>query len=424
MGFKKGHDPNRNTAGRPSIVENAKKKDSLAAAYPNVIQKFRIHEDMRTWRYGVDSYDNLQLHDRNIIHRIYRQVMIDPHLTSQWNTRINKTIDKQFQVKDANGNEREDLTELIKKPWLFDLIKAILDSYLYGFSLIEFGPVENKTFCSYRNEQGKQQPPINVIDRDYVKPEWGIIVKNWGDIQGLDYTDPQFQNQLLFCGKIHDGGILFNATKYILFKDNCLANWSEFAEVFGMPIRVGKTTAEGDERARFLQTMKTIGANGYGIIDPEDSLEYITQGFTDSWQVYNNLITYCDSQVSKLIFGQDVISNNTGHVIGKVGENISNLYGETDAKYIASVLTNECFTKWTALGLGDFTGCRFVWDTSEKVDLVNQMDIALKATQATGKLLDVEFAEEQFGLEFSEEDLNTAVAPSKTMEKIKNFYSK
>ena len=422
MAFKKGHDPNRNTAGRP--IENAKKKESIAAAYPNIIQKFRIHEDMRTWRYGVDSYDNLQLHDRNIIHRIYRQVMIDPHLTSQWNTRLNKTIDKQFQVQDANGNEREDLTELIKQPWLFDLIKGILDSQLYGFSLIEFGPVDNKTFCDYKNDQGKQQPAINVIDRDYVKPEFGIIVKNWSDIQGLDYTDAQFQNQLLFVGKIHDGGILFNAAKYILFKDNCLANWSEFAEVFGMPIRVGKTTAEGDERARFLQTMKTIGANGYGIIDPEDTLEYISQGFTDSWQVYNNLIAYCDSQVSKLIFGQDVISNNTGHVIGKVGENISNLYGETDAKLIASILTNECFAKWTALGLGDFTGCKFTWDTSEKVDLPTQMDIALKATQATGKLLDVEFAEEQFGLKFSDQDLNPAVTPTKTMEKIKNFYSK
>lgn len=422
--FKKGFDPRRNTEGRPVIVENViKKKQSVAAEYPNVIQWFRVHEDMAQWKYAVDSYDNIQLHDRSILHRIYRQVIIDPHLSAQWNTRKLKTINKEFSIVDSAGNENEELTALLKSAWFNDLVNAILDNFLYGFSLIEFGPVESGMFQPYINNKNKLQPAINVIDRDYVKPEFGIIVKNHGDVQGLEFNETGYQNQLLFVGKIHDAGLLFNATKYVLFKDNCLANWSEFAEVFGMPVRVGKTTAEGDDRKRFLQTMKTIAGNGYGIIDPEDSLEYISQGFTDSWQVYNNLIAYCDSQISKLVFGQDVISNNTGHVIGKVGENVSNLYGDSDAKFVANIINSQCLEKWTKLGLANFTGYYFKYDTSEKVDLVDQIDIAVKASQATGKLLDVKYAEETFGLKFTDQEINPALDGKKINEAIKNFYA-
>jgi len=412
-----------NPSGRP---KNYVRKSATGAEYQRVIQNFRTHEDMQTYQMGLLDYDNLNLHSRYMMHRVFRNVLMDAHLQSQWKTRVFKTLEKEYKITDINGEENHDLTALIDTPWFRDLMHYILEKELWGFSLIELGPVENNSFIPYLGDNNKLFPGINCLDRDYIKPEYGIIVKNYGDITGLYIDDPAYKNQLLFCGKIHDAGILYNATKFVLFKANAIANWSEYAEIFGMPLRIGKTSGEDADRSRLLQALKQMGSNGYGVIDTQDMIENLDVSKSDTFQIYNQLIAYCDSQVSKLIFGQDVISNNTGHVIGKVGENISNMYGTVDAKNLAQIINEECLWRFTTLGIGDFTNCVFKWDTSEKVDLVSRADMDLKLSQASGLRIDPEYVEETYGTILGDEPINPApdenVEVQKMKEKIKNFY--
>lgn len=422
MKFQKGHDPRRNLSGRPTnAIVKPEKKSNSAAQYLFERQKYRVHEDMQTFRYAWDDYENIYQYRREFLHRIYRQIIVDPHLKSQWETRKMKTIEREFKVM-RNGEEVEELSQVLKKKWFYDLMHHALDSKLWGFSLIEFGPVRDRAFQDYIGTNKKLYPAINVVDRDYVKPEWAIIVKEMGLTEGLSFFDPSVRDQLLFVGETHSAGLLFHMVKYILFKDNCLANWSEWAEIFGMDLRIAKTTAEGSDRQRLLQQLKQIGSAGYGILDLDDVFEFHGTSRQDAFKVYEELIKYIDTQVSKLIFGQDVVTNNTGRVIGQTGENIANMYGNADGKFVRSVINDMAFPKFTALGVADFTGCTFEWDIEEKLTLKERADIDLEISQMnTGSKIDPEYIEETYGTRLIE-SLETDEDTIKTAEKLKNLY--
>lgn len=418
MRFQKGNDPRRNLAGRPT--NKIPKDPKSAAQYIFERQKYRIHEDMQTWRYAVDDFENIYQYRREFLHRIYRQIIVDPHLTSQWNTRKMKTIERQYKIVDKEGNKNQDLENILKSSWFYDLLNGILDSRLWGFSLIEFGPVENSQFIDYKGENNKIYPGVNIIDRDYVKPEFGIVVKEMGLITGLNIHDPEFADQLLLIGEKHNAGLLFNMAKYILFKDNCIANWSEWSELFGQDLRIVKSTAEGDDRKRLLQQLKQIGSSGYGIIDPDDMFEFHGTARTDAYKVYNELIDYIDTQISKLIFGQDVVTNNTGRIVGTVGENISNIYGNADGEFVKSILNTYCFPRFTKLGIGNFDGYSLEWDTTEKMNLTQKADVDLKISQM-GFRIDPDYIQETYGTVLDKEN-PTEMNEVQQAEKIKSLY--
>jgi phage gp29-like protein len=210
-----------------------------------------------------------------------------------------------------------------------------------------------------------------------VKPELGVITSMPGNKEGISFADPEYSKYLmLISSDFRDTGILGKAAKYILFKDNALSNWSEWAEVFGMDKRIGYTNTQGIDRQNFITALRDMGANAYGVFTADDKIEYLGTNRTDAYQVYLELIRYTDAQTSKLVFGQDVVSNETGKLKGTVGENIANMYGDNDARFVAGLVNSRLKPLMENLGF-DFQGCYFKWDSTEKLKLVDRADVDL-----------------------------------------------
>lgn len=364
-------------------------------------QIYRMHEDLLKLRIALDECENLTLFNREQLHRIYREVYKDPHLISQWCTRKLKTLEKEFNLVNEADEPNPKATQLLDSQWFMDLMDELLESKLWGFRLIELGPVKDKKIVPYRAANNRVYDAINPINPDHVKPEWGTITLDAGTASGVPFEGGPYDAGLIFVGKRHDFGIMLAAVKYVLFKNNCVENWSEWAEIFGMDMRVGKTFAEGDTRKEFLNTLKTMGSSGYGIIDKEDEIEHFGTARTDAYKVYQELINTADTNVSKLIFGQDVISNNTGHVIGKTGENVSNLYGTADAKWLARVINDLVLPKLINLGFTELAGLRFKWDTNEKLTMTEQSEIDYKISQMGYKPAK-KYLEDKYGCQLEE----------------------
>lgn len=365
------------------VINQAIEKRRSTADFISGKQEFRMREDLMRLRIALDSADNNTQFNREDLYRIYRECFKDPHLRSQWCTRKLKTMEKEFGVVDKAGTKNEELSELLDSEWFMDLIDEILESKAWGFSFIEFGPIsEDKTkLMPYRIKNGRICPAINSIDRQYVKPEFGFIGLEPSSTSGIPIFGGQFDKSTLFVGKYHDYGWMESAVKYVLFKNNCAENWSEWAEIFGMDLRIGKTDAEGEAKKKFLKSLKDMGASGYGVIDKEDELEFFGTARTDAYRVYEAFMDTTDKNISKLIFGQDVVSNNTGQVVGKTGENISNLYGDSDAKFVARIINKEVLPKLEAMGFPSFKGFKFRWDNTEKLTLKDNAEIDLKISQ-------------------------------------------
>ena len=372
-------------------------------------QTFEVFNDSVKLRLALDQANSLGNFNREQLHEVYRQTWRDTHLQSQWNTRKLKTIHREWKLVDNAENENDDLTELLDSTWFIKFIEFALDSKMWGFSLIQFGVWQDATFNQFKIGR-EVRDDVYVVDRDYVKPEFGEIMETSSSIEGVSFWDHKFWS--VFVGESHYLGMLEALSEIILFKSNAIRNWSEWAEVFGMDVRYAKSDKTGLERNKLLAAIQNLGSNGTGVLSPEDELIFAGTSKSDAFKVYNELIRYVDEQISKIIFGQDVVSNNTGQVVGKTGENIAKLYGNSDAKFIRSVVNGSLLPFLTRIGVADFSGVIFEYDTSEELTLDERADIDLKIAQMGMKHSEV-YINDTYGTDVQEvenDDLETAAA--------------
>lgn len=382
-----------------TAVEKVADKPRTPVAYIMEQQKLRSRNDLLKLRIAVDCAENIFNFDRELLHNIYRDIIEDPTLTSNWESRKMETTQRIFKVVSPSGEEVPEKTKVLQSDWFYLFLDAALDAKAWGFTLMEFGPLVNGEFLPYEHN-GKYYPAVNCIIRDNVKPEFGIITPTPTGNKGVSWLDPEFTESLMFIGSYTDHGWLKKAAKYILFKNNALGNWSEWAEVFGMDKRVGYTDAQGDDRKKFLLAVRDIGTNAYGVFTSRDKIEYIGSGRIDAYAVYERLIQMIDSQMSKLIFGQDVVQNNTGNVVGKVGEGVANKYGKADALYASSIVNTRLFPMMERLGYS-WGNLSFMWDTTEKVSLVDRSVIDLNIAKM-GKAHDDGYINKTYGVQVTE----------------------
>ena len=404
------------------VVENkavSSKKSKTYAQVPERKQIFRTNEDIRTWEKAITDAESATF-DREDLHQVYKQIVWeDAHVVSQWNNRKMKTLKKDFGVFVGDNDAKDDdLTELFQSNWFHDFIDKVLDKMAWGFQCVELANWNPNTmqFESYRGADGLIYDAVQVIKHNYVKPEYGIIVNQPAQIQGIDIF--KYPNQLIFTGG-KDHGFLYKLARPCMFKHNATANWSEWIEVFGLDTILFFSEAEESERRNLLEAVKQLGTSRMGVFDIDDKAEAFGSNKTDAYKVFEQMNRYVDESISKIIFGQDGVSNNTGQVVGSVGENVANDYANSDAKYITYVVNNYLFPLMTRAGYLDLANASFKYDESMSMREMNERaDIDLKLTQM-GFKHDVDQLNEKYGVNL--ESTGTATV-EEVRNKLNNLY--
>ena len=139
--------------------------------------------------------------------------------------------------------------------------------------------------------------PVEIIHRDFVKPESGLVVRQPGDLKGIDFFDPKFKDQLVFCGGKADG-ILFKLAKMILFKKNAMENWSEWIEVFGIDAILVKSSTRGADRRKLVKALKEFTTARIAIMDESEELSTVGTNKTDAYKVFHEMLKYVDEGIS------------------------------------------------------------------------------------------------------------------------------
>jgi hypothetical protein len=399
-----------------AAIEKPEQRKQSPIKYILDQQKLRTRQDLLKLRLAVDTCENVMNYNREMLHNIYRDIEKDLNLSSNWNSRKMKVKQRPKKMVNAAGEENKDLTKIFEAPWFVEWIDAVLDHHMWDFSLIEFGPLQEGCFKPYE-VNGKMYDAVTVIDRDNVKPELGIITNTPGDSTGIKFSDPRFSDYLMFVGSHRKrNGILWKAAKYILFKDNCLGNWSEWAEVFGMDKRIGKTAAVdtpgNPQRTNFMRALRDLGSNAYGVFGTDDEVEYIGTQRSDAFKVYHEFVKYIDEQTAKEVFGQDVVSNNTGRVVGSVGENVANMYGDSDAAEIEYLVNTKLIPMMETLGFS-FDGHKFMWDTTERLPLAERAKVDASISKDMGMDIDQTYIAETYGVPVTKKEIpDTPAAPN------------
>lgn len=371
------------------------------------IQLYRSRQDIAKWRSAVQYAENINSPQRRLLYELYNDVMLDSHLTACVNQRKSLTMCLDFDVVDK-GNKNEKLETIIQNKWFRDFIDLSLESIFYGHSLIQFDSIIENSFKN-----------VELVPREYVKPEFHIVTENYSALTGVDYLEKPYSNWCIGVGKPRDLGLLMKAAPLVIWKKNALGAWSEFIEVFGTPLRIGKTNVRDEEtRANMEDMLKGMGVASYGVFDTDDLIELVESGKTDSYNVFDMMINRCNSEISKLILGQTATMDEKSFVgSAEVQERILNKLGYNDEFFLENVLNNQLIPMLTKLG---------IWVDGYKIKVAKDQEFTLEQKSKfeiellkTGKYkFTHEYLLENYGTEAIEVNDNSVKLVKNSLDKI------
>ena len=171
----------------------------------------------------------------------------------------------------------------------------MLESTFYGHSLVEF---------ALSDTDGIE---VCLIPRQNVVPETGLFLYDSGDAKGEYYRENRsYGTYVVEFGSPRNYGLLNKAVPHALFKKFAHSCWSELCEIYGIPPRYIKTNTQDPEMLdRAEQMLRDMGSAAYFIIDTTEEFQFAT-GVSTNGDVYNNLISLCNSEMSLLISGAQI----------------------------------------------------------------------------------------------------------------------
>lgn len=114
-------------------------------------------------------------------------------------------------------------------------------------------------------------------------------------------------------------GLLRVCAWMYLFKNYGVKDWVAFAEVFGMPLRLGKydSGASKEDKDALRAAIYSLGADAAGIISKNTEIEFVEAVQNAGTQnIYETLADFCDKQMSKAILGQTATTEGTPGRLG------------------------------------------------------------------------------------------------------------
>lgn len=125
-----------------------------------------------------------------------------------------------------------------------------------------------------------------------------------------------FADQLIFhCvsqqGSCLLGGLARTLLWYALFASFDTKSWITFAEINGIPIRIGKlpTNATPAEKSAMKRALSNIGKDASGIISLDSIIEFIESNKKSSSDVFKDLMKWITDTIDKVTVGQTKTSD-------------------------------------------------------------------------------------------------------------------
>lgn len=303
----------------------------------------REKQNIATWRSALINAESIHYPNRTELYRCYKDTMIDAHVTSVISTRKNALLSSDFIVVDKTGKEVEEKTKLLHSKWFYDFIELSLDSIFYGHSLIQFDNLINDQFIG-----------VDLVPRQYVKPELNLITPNTSEMKGKSYLEDPYKDWLIGVGSKRDLGLLMKITPLVLWKKQALTSWAEYVSTYGIPSRLGKTDVRDTKTRNLMVSMlRDMGSSGFAVVDKEDEVTIMNPSNASGQDMFDKLIERCNSEISKLVLGQTGTTDEKSFVgSAKVHEKIMHQYNESDERLLMNVLNNQLIDLLNKHGLG------------------------------------------------------------------------
>jgi phage gp29-like protein len=347
-------------------------------------QRFGI--DIADYTKSIRQAENVDFSRRSKLYDLYSDILMDTHLASVINKRILAVLSSNIEFK-RNGKTDEAISEQIRSPWFRRFVKDVLEAQFWGFTLCQF----------YRDGKWAN---YDLVPRKHVDPIRKLILKHQTDITGTPWDD---YADLIFIGDKDDLGLLAKAAPWVIYKRNTTADWAQFSEVFGMPIREYVYETDDDEaRQKAIEDAENAGSLAVLIHSKESTLNLLESGNkTGSAELYERLCERCNSEISKLILGNTLTtesSENGTQALGTVHKKVEDRVAKADRQYVLDTLNYDMTDIFASMGINTESG-EFCFPEPKEIDLAAKASILTQLRTTFNLPISDDYLYEEFGVE-------------------------
>lgn len=349
-------------------------------------QPKRFGIDIADYMLAIRAFENVDYSRRFKLYDLYSDILMDTHLSSVIEKRKNAVLSSAIEFR-RNGQPDKKVNEQIRSPWFRHLIGDILDAKFWGFTLVQF----------YRKGEW-----INYdrIPRKHADPVRRLILRHQTDITGTSWDE---YPDLLFIGDPDELGLLAKAAVWVIYKRNDVADWAQFAEIFGAPIREYTYPTDDDEaRQRALEDAESTGSMSVFVHAQETMMELKeAANKTGSSDLYDKLCERCNSEISKLFLGNTLTteaSDRGTQALGTVHKDVEEKVMLADRQDILDVLNYDMADIFSVLGINT-AGGEFCYPEKKVIEPEKKMAILTQLRTGFNLPVGDDYLYEEFGID-------------------------
>ena len=283
----------------------------------------------------IDLYEGCvqqDAHVRSVIETLESQIIGDRYMLARMN-------EKGKYIKDIK------LTQKIQGSQFDKIIKGIVESKLYGYTLIEILP-------NIDPDTGKLAE-VNLIERRNVLPNQMTVVKRQGIwLPNWNISSTRYRKNYILIST-GDIGLFSATTPLILAKKFTVANYVNFSHTYGQPIIHGKTVSESNaDRKRLANEIANAAQNKVVITGIEDEVDVKTFTMSNSEKIYTSLIDFVNKEVANLILGSESMAGGMQSYVGstKAHQDIFRDRIEVYRRYIENMMNEQVLPRLFDMG--------------------------------------------------------------------------
>lgn len=319
-----------------SIIKKEQPTDNENAVVVNNIilrNVDRTIKDIASWRNAHIAAERIVYPIRQRLYDVYADVELDGHLKGITDKRFKTITNKKIYFKNSAGQKVDALDELLKKPAFRRLKREILKTIMWGITGFEFIP-------------GKEFEWVE-IPRKHIKPEYKIIAKEQTGFEGVEYDK---MPNVIVIGDPHDLGLLLHCSPYALWKRGGFADYAQFVEIFGQPVRIFEYDAYDIKTKNEVQNVADNAGGAMSLIIPKQAGFRMEDGKTANanGDLQTQFVKCLNDEMSVIVLGNTqttTSSEGSGYAQSKEHGEQQDEFTNDDMDFLLQHLNDDKFIK-------------------------------------------------------------------------------
>lgn len=340
-------------------MKNTLPKEALIINEIHVRSVDRSRKDIATWRSALSGAESVYFPNRTRLYDLYEDILLDGHLTGVITKKANAVLNKEICFE-VGGKRVKEMDTLIQSLAFRDIVRTVIETLLWGISGIEFilGP----------------ELAFNLVPRKHIKPEAGIIAFEQSGNEGISYGS---MPNVWIMGNPHDLGLLLKCAPYCLYKRGGMADWAQYIELFGQPVRVIKYDSYDEQTKAELRKILDESGSSLSMMIPRQADFEIKDGkqANSDGGLQLSFIKALNEEISVTVLGNTETTNSSrsaGYAQSKIHQEQQFEITRADIAYTAAMLNSPAFLAiLRSYGYPVADGC-FVFSKDKDVEYLHK----------------------------------------------------